>query len=227
MPTVAGHGFHKREAEEWSLPVVHYSGILSTMKRNSSDAIHRALANRIKQERERRQWSLAELSQRSAVSTAMLSKIERGESSPTAALLGRLSGAFQLTLSELFARPDLPLGQLARRNEQACWQDPRSGFVRRSLTPEPTRSPLQLVWGELPPGSHVSYSASAFTFIDQQIVVIKGRLTFQQGARTYELKEGDCLHLGPPENCTFSNLGSKPCHYLVAVVRTRNPPHSP
>ena len=51
------------------------------------------LARRLRLEREARGWSLAELAARSGVSKAMISKIERDEVSPTAALLGRTSGA--------------------------------------------------------------------------------------------------------------------------------------
>ena len=41
------------------------------------------------------------LAEASGVSRAMISKIERGESSPTAALLGKLSAALELSVSEL------------------------------------------------------------------------------------------------------------------------------
>ncbi len=53
-----------------------------------------AIAERIRLEREDRGWSLSELAERSGVSKAMISKIERCEASPTATVLGRLSGAF-------------------------------------------------------------------------------------------------------------------------------------
>ena len=56
-----------------------------------------AISARVKTEREARNWSLSELAERSGVSKAMISKIERGEASPTATVLGRLSGAFGLT----------------------------------------------------------------------------------------------------------------------------------
>lgn len=191
------------------------------MKNGTSADTHLDLAARLRHEREIRAWSLAELSVRSGVSTAMISKVERGKSSPTAALLGRLSGAFQLTLSQLFSQAEPAAGRVSRREDQPCWRDPGSGFVRRALTPAAAPSPLELVAGELPPGARVSYPASAFTFIDQQIVVLDGTLTFIQGDASYELKEGDCLHLGPPEPCTFSNSGKKPSRYIVAVVRTQ------
>lgn len=191
------------------------------MKHDGSIASHLALAARVRKEREIRDWSLAELSQRSGVSTAMISKIERGASSPTAALLGRLSGAFKLTLSQLFSQSEASSGGVSRRADQHCWRDPRTGFVRRSLTPLASPSPLELVAGELPTGAKISYPASAFTFIDQQIVVLEGVLTFSQGETTYELEPGDCLHLGPPQRCTFFNSGKKTCLYIVALVKAR------
>ena len=63
-----------------------------------------SLAARLRAEREERGWSIAEMAERSAVSRAMISKVERAEASPTAARLGRLASALGLTLSTLLAR---------------------------------------------------------------------------------------------------------------------------
>jgi transcriptional regulator with XRE-family HTH domain len=179
------------------------------------------IAARILAERGSRGWSLEELAQRSGVSRAMISKVERGESSPTAALLGRLSSAFGLTLSQLLARAEQGgVRLLNRAADQERWRDPESGFERRALTPPGSASPLELVWGELPAKAAVDYPAAAFSFIeDQQIVVIAGRLAFTQGAQEYQLRAGDCLRLGPPADCRFENPGGTPCRYLVAVLR--------
>jgi len=185
------------------------------------DEFDRRLAARLKAERAERGWSLAELALRAHVSKAMISKLERGESSPTAALLGRLSGAFGLTLSQLMARAEASEGPLARRTEQASWRDPATGFTRRTLTPASgAATPLELVAGELPPGAAIAYPASAYAFIqDQQIVVIQGTLRFTQGAAVYELATGDCLRLGPPAAVEFRNPGRSACRYIVAVLR--------
>jgi transcriptional regulator with XRE-family HTH domain len=187
-----------------------------------SSSVEVTLANRLRMERETRNWTLADLATRSGVSRAMLSKIERCEASPTAALLGRLSGAFGLTLSQLFARVQNP-SQLARSAEQPVWRDPESGFLRRSLSPPnggPTAAPLELVWGELPPGATIDYPAASYTFIaDQQLVVIDGALTIRQADTTYQLLPGDCLRFGHPREVTFQNPGPSPCRYVLAVLR--------
>ena len=185
----------------------------------STTPIEVTLAARIKAEREGRGWSLAELARRADVSKAMISKVERGESSPTAALLGKLAGALGVTMSQLFSAIEEAPNRLSRRIDQPVWVDPAVGFVRRTLTPTGSGAGVELVHGDLPPGAEIAYPAAAFSVIDQQIVVLDGRLTFTQGATVYELDDGDCLHLGPPADCRFANRTRRACRYIVATVR--------
>src|ERR1043166_6770562 len=93
------------------------------------DDITLKIAARIRGERTARRWSLDELAERSQVSKAMISKIERAEASPTAALLGRLSGAYGLTLSPLLAEAGSRRTAPARRPAQPVWRDPATGYV--------------------------------------------------------------------------------------------------
>jgi transcriptional regulator with XRE-family HTH domain len=186
-------------------------------------AVEAGLARRLRAEREARDWTLAELAIRSGVSRAMLSKIERGEASPTASLLGRLSGALGLTLSQLFARIEdngQDNGQLARAATQPVWRDPETGFLRRSLTPS-VESSLDLMWGELPAGAKITYPPAAYAFIaEQQLVMIDGALTIWQGETMHELNAGDCLRFGPAQGVTFHNAGAVGCRYIIAILRT-------
>ncbi len=58
---------------------------------------------RLRAARRTRGWPIDRLASASGVSRAMISKIERGESSPTAVVLGKLSAALQLSIAELLA----------------------------------------------------------------------------------------------------------------------------
>ena len=192
---------------------IHETGVMSTILSDPTSMI----AARIKAEREARGWSLAHVADRSGVSRAMISKVERGESSPTAALLGRLSGAFGLTMSTLLARAEGDGSRISRARDQHQWADPETKYVRRSLSPRPG-GPLDLVQVDLPPGASVSYPASNYTFTRQQVWVQHGHLTFVEGHETHELAAGDCLELGVPADCTFANRSSAACRYVVAVA---------
>jgi transcriptional regulator with XRE-family HTH domain len=176
-----------------------------------------AIAMRVKIEREARGWSLAELSERAGVSKAMISKIERSEASPTATVLGRLSGAFGLPLSVLLALAERSQERVALVDDQPVWTDPETGYTRRAVSPPD--SLLELLDVSLPPGVRVPYPASAFAFQHQQVWVISGVLDFQEGAVLHSLKEGDCLLLGPPADCIFHNPGVEPTRYVVALTR--------
>lgn len=185
-----------------------------------SDEPGSLIAERIRAEREQRGWSLGDLAGRSGVSKAMISKIERRETSPTAVLLGRLSSAFGLTLSTLLARAEGQAGRLLREAEQPVWQDPATGYRRRQISPPVSDPPIELTRIELPPGAEVAYPAGSYSFIRQMIWVLSGRLTFVEGGTVHDLGPGDCLALGPPQDCVFRNKAVDPCSYLVVVLKT-------
>ncbi|SAL83239.1 DNA-binding protein [Caballeronia arvi] len=177
-----------------------------------------AIATRVKIERETRNWSLSELAERSGVSKAMISKIERGEASPTATVLGRLSGAFGLQLSTLLALAEQAGLRISRADSQPVWRDPETGYTRRVLSPL-NGSVLELVEVSLPAGASVAYPSSAFTFQHQQIWVTSGKLIFEEGDVTHTLNAGDCLQLGPPVQCKFVNATDAACTYVLGLVK--------
>lgn len=182
-----------------------------------ADLTH-SLAGRLRLEREARGWSLADLASRSGVSRAMISKVERGEASPTAALLGRLSGAFGLTLSTLLARAEAQGQRVLRAADQPTWRDPESGYRRRSVIDAPDL-PLDLTEVELPAGAEVAFPSASYAFCSHAIWVLEGRLHFVEGEQLHDLGKGDSLVLGAPSDCVFRNASPRPCRYLVAVVR--------
>src|SRR5260370_489365 len=101
------------------------------------------IAARLGLERDSRGWSLADLAERSGVSKATISKIERDEVSPTAVVLVRLAGAFDLTLAGLLLRAE-GQGRLARASEQLVWRDPKTGYLRKQVFSRPDH-PLEII----------------------------------------------------------------------------------
>lgn len=178
------------------------------------DSINQRISARIRIERESRSWSLTELAERAGVSRAMIHKIERGESSPTATLLGRLSGAFGISMSTLIARAEMQEGKLSRFADQHVWHDPQSHYLRRHVSPR-SDLPIDLVQIELPAGSDIPMPASSYVQARQLIWLQQGELVFVEGDTRHEMKAGDCLELGPPNDCRFINETTRPCIYLV------------
>ena len=179
------------------------------------------IAARIKLERDARGWSLAELAARAKVSKASISKIERGEVSPTAVVLVRLAAAFDLTLAGLLLRAeeDGEPDRVSRVAGQPVWLDPASGYIRRQVLRRPDH-PLEVVQVELPPARQVVLPASSYAHIRQAVWVLAGELVIAEGSQRNVLAAGDCLAFGPPAEVTFANQTAQPCTYLVVLARS-------
>lgn len=175
-----------------------------------------SIAETVRAAREARGLSANALAERSGVSRAMIAKVERAEAQPTAALLGRLSAALGLTLSELVARAEQSDRRLARVADQPVWTDPETGYRRRAVSPV-SGGPLELVEVELPSGVEIAYPADAYAFIHQQIWMLDGSLTIREHGLVHELEPGDCLEFGVPSARTF--VARTACRYLVALTR--------
>ncbi|MEU8651563.1 XRE family transcriptional regulator [Streptomyces sp. NPDC048737] len=194
---------------------------------NIVDPLVGRIAVRVRAERERRGWTLNELAEASGVSRAMIHRIERGESSPTAVVLGKLSAAFRLSVSSLLALaeaeghgPDGTAG-VRRYGDAAEWRDPDTGYRRRQITGP--RFPVETAEIRLPAGAAVSYPAASFAFARQVVWVLDGRLTFHEGSTVHDLGPGDTVELGEPAPCTFANDGDAECRYVVIRAQADRP----
>ncbi|MFY7950083.1 MAG: helix-turn-helix domain-containing protein [Gemmatimonas sp.] len=180
--------------------------------------LDRRLGARIKGLRQSRGLTLDQLAARSGVSRAMISRVERGESSPTAALLDRLCAGLGVLLSTLF-RDEAQGGPLARRGEQPVWTDPDSGYVRRSVSPAGTGSRLEIVEVEMPAGARVLLDAPRGGFrLDQQLWLLEGELSLSVGGREHRLAAGDCLAMLLDGPIAFHNPGEVPARYAVVLT---------
>jgi transcriptional regulator with XRE-family HTH domain len=186
---------------------------------------------RLRALRQARGWPLDRLAAASAVSRAMISKIERGESSPTAVVLGKLSAALELSIAELLeaapaaGEPDdgpRPAGGVVRRAADTPeWHDPDTGYRRRQVsTPGFPAAVTEVL---LPAGARVPYPAGAYAFIAQLVWVLSGQLTLADGAAEHVLRPGDTFVLGEPRPREFRNQTAEGCRYLVVVTSTARP----
>ena len=209
-----------------------------------------AFGERLRAERRARSWPIERLAAASGVSRAMISKIERGESSPTAVVLGKLSAALELGVSELLAPGEAGAGNrtggqagggqagtggetglvgdlapgggaVRRAADTPEWRDPDTGYLRRQVSTP--RFPAAVTEVTLPPGARVPYPAGAYAFIAQLVWVLSGQLTLTDGPAVHALAAGDTFELGEPRPREFRNDGVGDCRYVVVVTRTTAP----
>jgi transcriptional regulator with XRE-family HTH domain len=177
------------------------------------------LAARLASLRAERGWSLDALAERSGISRTTLSRLERGETSPTASLLGRLCTAYGRTMSRLIAETEAEAPQFVRAADQATWVDPETGFRRRGVSPPAAGLDAELVEAVLPAGAEISYAAPAVQGLEQHIWMLGGTLALTVDGNAHRLEPGDCLRFRLFGPTRFAAPGPGDAHYALVVCR--------
>ncbi|MFC0407284.1 helix-turn-helix domain-containing protein [Roseomonas elaeocarpi] len=176
------------------------------------------LAERLVQLRTERGWSLEQLAERSGVSRATLSRMERNETSPTTALLGRLCTAYNKTMSRLLVEVEAEAPSLLRAVAQPVRTDGDTGFRRRDVSPPMPGLNGEMIEGELPPDVSIPYEAPPAAGLEHHLWLLAGRLEVGLGPRAFVLQPGDSLRfrLFGPSRYVSGPAGAR---YVLAMVQ--------
>ncbi|MEO1199224.1 MAG: helix-turn-helix domain-containing protein [Pseudomonadota bacterium] len=182
------------------------------------DTLDHRIADRLKALRTERDWSLDALAERSGVSRATLSRLEKAEVSATAQVLGKLCAAYGLTLSRLMHLVEDRAAPMVRRAEQTVWTDPETGFMRRSISPPSHSLAAEAIEADLPAGAEISYDAPPRPGLEHHLALLDGALTVRIADQDHHLNAGDCLRyqlFGPSR---FTAPADRPARYLIFTV---------
>ncbi|MEA2739353.1 MAG: hypothetical protein QOH05_2660 [Acetobacteraceae bacterium] len=175
------------------------------------------LAARLASLRAERGWSLDVLAERSGISRTTLSRLERGATSPTASLLGRLCSAYGRTMSRLIAETEAEAPQHVRAADQAIWVDPETGFRRRGVSPPAAGLDAEIVEAVLPAGAVIRYAAPPVQGLEQHVWMLGGTLELTVDGMVHRLEPGDCLRFRLFGSSTFNALGPDNARYVLVV----------
>ena len=174
------------------------------------------IALRLQALRQQQGLSLAALAERSGVSKAMISRIERVESSATATLLGRLAAGLGVPLADLLVPPEPAAPRLRRRDDQPQWRDPEAGYLRRQVAPRDA-SGVELVEVQLPRGATVAYPPWSGAPYAQRLWLLDGALRVDYGDEQHLLAVGDCLSFAVDRPLRYEARGARACRYLLVI----------
>ncbi|MWB76553.1 helix-turn-helix domain-containing protein [Pseudooceanicola sp. 216_PA32_1] len=181
------------------------------------DTLTTRLAERLRALRRERGHSLDQLTALSGVSRGTLSRLENGEVSPTAEVLGKLCAAYGLPMSRLMRMIEGAPAPLVPLAAQEDWIDPATGFRRRAVSPPAAWLSGEVIEGHLPPDTVIRYAAPPVMGLEHHLILREGALEMEIGATTHSLRPGDCLRYvldGP----TAFRGGPEGALYLLFMV---------
>lgn len=187
------------------------------MENTDQSEIDTLIAQRLKALRSERGWSLDELSKRSGVSRATLSRLENAEVSAAASMLGKLCKAYGLTMSRLMHLVEAQFEPLIAKGQQTIWVDPETGFQRHAVSPPASSLAGEVLFCELPANAYIAYDATPRQGLEHHIVMVAGELDITVEGKCHPLQAGDCLRyqLYGPSSYQAKLHGAK--YYLFIV----------
>lgn len=170
--------------------------------------------------RQERGLTLAELSERSGVSKAMLNQIENGKSSPTIALGWKIANGLGVSFGALLGEAEPADFVVLRREKQKEFRSGSRALRSRALFPAGDPRAAELYELRLEPGGEERAKPHAIG-TREQIYVVEGRLHIETGQRTAALEAGDLIFYRADRGHRYYNPGAEPARFLLVM---RYPP---
>jgi len=193
-------------------------GRFSILRNSTELEIEHRIAQRLSALRAERGWTLETLAEKTEISRATLSRLERGELSPTATMLNTLCAQYGWTASRLMAEAESGPPSVVRASEQVIWKDPETGFVRRVLSPPHANLKGELVEVTLPAGTWVDYEVPPVAGLEHHLWMLEGVLSLEIEETTFRLEKGDCLRYVLSGPSRFVCEGRRAARYLISFV---------
>jgi quercetin dioxygenase-like cupin family protein len=151
-----------------------------------------------------------------------VSKVERGEKSPTIGVASRIAHALDASLSDLIGAPAAAASGVAvvmRKNERPVFRDPETGFERHMVSAAPGAGGAEMIVHYLPAQVSTGLLPAYPPGTEKQLVVLEGALTVAIGGISETLNAGDSLFFQADADHGFANRTNAPCEYIMVISR--------
>jgi transcriptional regulator with XRE-family HTH domain len=173
---------------------------------------------RVRALRESMDLSLRDLAERSGVSAPMLSQVERGETSPTLTVAGRIAAGLELRLSQLLRLDEGGTVIVVRADERRSGG--ADGHRWEVLTPPLPGQRAEVSCHKLQPGARTGGPGDPPMHepgARETSLVQRGRVTFVCDGAHHALADGDCVTFDADLPHHFENPGEEEA-VLLAIV---------
>ena len=185
-------------------------------QKESDRASLSALGRRVRDERIRRALSLQQLSQRSRVSSSMISAIERGAKAATVIVLDRIATGLNTSLSRLLEKETAARVIVLRHDRQKVAKA-AEGWERRILSPVLPGVEFELMRTTLGPAVDAGVFLPHARGSREYVAVEQGALVLTLDGKPHALNAGDSIYYDGDCMHGFSNPGRVPCVYYLAM----------
>ncbi|GAB4265173.1 MAG: XRE family transcriptional regulator [Deferrisomatales bacterium] len=181
------------------------------------------IGEKIRELRQKRRYTLQDLSAKTGLSKPLLSQVENGHVMPPVATLLKIARALEVNISHFFQEEEkeekISVTRAAERQRfsRRSHQDASEvGYLYESLELHKSRKhmqPLLVTFEVMDKKDMVFYSHEG----EECVYLLEGELEFRTPDELRTLKPGDCLYFESDVAHAFRSLGDAPARALVVV----------
>jgi len=168
--------------------------------------------------RAERGWSLAQLAQRSGLSTAAVHKIEKSGMTPTIASLMKVAAALGKSVAYFVDEPATPDVNVIRGDERARVYTSKQGLELRNLSGRYGGFAMAGADAVVEPRADSGPTPMNHPG-EELVIVLEGRMEFDVDGVTHEVGEGDSIHFRAVRPHSWRNPTDEPARAIWLVVR--------
>lgn len=166
--------------------------------------------------RRTRELTLDALAASAGISRAALSKIERGERTPSLSNALQIAEALAVPLAELVGQPIEPVAVTRAADVQRMRQEDGGALREALLQPY---SGTEVVRYSIPVDSHAGPFPAHETGTREGFVVVAGAIEIRSGPHRVRLATGDAAAVPADASHTILNVGDVDAVYLLMIGR--------
>ena len=178
------------------------------------------LGKKIREIRMSKGLKLAELAEKTGLSTSYISLLERDLTSPSISSLRKIAEALEIPLFH-FLIEENKSSVLIRKGERKKLALPNSNIIHEYVTPLPMGNQVkpkqEIIYTELESGTWSSDEPMSHR-ADECLLVLEGEIEVQVGMEAYTLSEGDSLYIEEMLPHRYYTLSKTKAKLISALV---------
>jgi len=185
------------------------------------------LGNRVRELRQKRRYTLQDLSAKTGLPKTLLEQLEADQHNPPVASLFKIAKALEVDVSHFFQEEDQEIKVAVTRPEQRITsvkrshqQDGEVGYSYQSLEVHKAHKLMQPL---LVSFDVMEKRDMVFVCHEGQecVYLLSGELEFRTPDEVHALKAGDCLYFDSDVPHAFRSLGDEPAQALIVVSNAK------
>lgn len=173
------------------------------------------IGERIRARRKELNLSLRRLADQVDLTASFLSRIERGQGSPSIESLRKISNALEVPIFYFLAETNNK-SPVVRHNQRTKFAWPDSHLLYELLVPSLNRKMEAFLGEHKPAEENIAVSLSQYT--EEFIFVLQGHLDVELTTETYRLEPGDSIYFEGPMLLRLTAVGNEILRFISVIT---------